>query len=131
MTITPEEAAEMLGLSIQTIQKWLRSGKLKGSKVGNLWRIDPKDVRALLPERAKFPVKPTSEVWEVSFVSIGEGRLIVTTNGRPVRVIDKSQRDSAIRMIAEAMGEDVRVSVWVPAVEHGGEFEQWLSTKRA
>lgn len=39
--ITPEEAAEILSVSETTIKKWLRSGKLKGSKLGGIngvWR---------------------------------------------------------------------------------------------
>lgn len=39
--ITPEEAAIILNVSETTIKKWLRSGKLKGSKLGGsngVWR---------------------------------------------------------------------------------------------
>jgi excisionase family DNA binding protein len=32
--LTPEEAGEVLKVSPSTIKKWLRAGKLKGSKLG-------------------------------------------------------------------------------------------------
>ena len=37
--LTPEAAAEQLAVSIRTIKNLLRSGKLRGVKVGNLWRL--------------------------------------------------------------------------------------------
>lgn len=36
---TVEEAAEALGISSQTMGKWLRAGKIRGVKVGRLWRV--------------------------------------------------------------------------------------------
>ncbi|HAG11755.1 MAG TPA: DNA-binding protein [Desulfotomaculum sp.] len=37
---SPEEAALVLGVNIRTITKWLREGKLTGSKLGKVWRIE-------------------------------------------------------------------------------------------
>jgi putative molybdopterin biosynthesis protein len=37
--LTPEEVAERLRVAKQTVYAWLKSGQLKGVKVGNLWRI--------------------------------------------------------------------------------------------
>ena len=37
--LTTEEAAEWLGVKPQTVAKWLRMGRLKGVKIGRLWRI--------------------------------------------------------------------------------------------
>lgn len=42
--ITPVQAAERLQVSVFTIQEWLRQGKLKGFKVGRLWRIREADL---------------------------------------------------------------------------------------
>ena len=36
---TPEEAAEVLGVSAYTVGQWLRAGKIRGVKVGRLWRV--------------------------------------------------------------------------------------------
>ena len=36
---TPEEIAKELKVSKKAIYYWLNNGKLKGIKVGNLWRV--------------------------------------------------------------------------------------------
>lgn len=36
---TVEEAAEHLGVSMVTVGRWLRSGNLRGVKVGRAWRV--------------------------------------------------------------------------------------------
>jgi len=46
--LTPEEAAARLKISRLTIGDWLRSGKLKGLKVGRLWRVRESDLEAFL-----------------------------------------------------------------------------------
>jgi excisionase family DNA binding protein len=50
---TPEEAAARLKISRLTIGDWLRSGKLKGVKVGRLWRVRESDMEIFLKEGAK------------------------------------------------------------------------------
>lgn len=46
--LTPKEAVELFKLSPVTIKKWLWQGKLKGVKVGSLWRIRERDLAAFL-----------------------------------------------------------------------------------
>ncbi|MHB1255259.1 MAG: helix-turn-helix domain-containing protein [Dethiobacteraceae bacterium] len=45
---TPEEVAEILKTHRETVYNWLRSGKLKGVKVINLWRISETELKRLL-----------------------------------------------------------------------------------
>ncbi|OAT79307.1 helix-turn-helix domain-containing protein [Desulfotomaculum copahuensis] len=45
---TPEEAAEYLSISILTVKKWLRSGKLNGVKISNMWRVRESDLEELI-----------------------------------------------------------------------------------
>lgn len=37
--LTPEEVAEILAVPVETLRVWLRQGKIRGVKVGQLWRI--------------------------------------------------------------------------------------------
>ena len=37
--LSVEEAAEILGVHIDTLRRWLREGEIKGEKFGRLWRI--------------------------------------------------------------------------------------------
>lgn len=46
--LTPMEAAARLKVSRLTLGDWLRSGKLKGVKVGSLWRVRESDLEAFL-----------------------------------------------------------------------------------
>jgi excisionase family DNA binding protein len=46
--LTPEQVAERLHISRLTIGNWLRSGKLKGVKVGRLWRVRESDLETFL-----------------------------------------------------------------------------------
>lgn len=41
--LTPIEIAAILRVERKTVLRWLRVGRMKGIKVGNMWRIDPKD----------------------------------------------------------------------------------------
>ena len=34
-----EEAAAIMGISPQTLGKWLRAGRIRGVKLGRVWRI--------------------------------------------------------------------------------------------
>lgn len=45
---TPEGAAEALMVSPKTIREWLRTGKLKGVKLGRLWRVRERDLQEFL-----------------------------------------------------------------------------------
>jgi excisionase family DNA binding protein len=48
--LTPEDAAKVLLVKPETVREWLRSGKLKGAKVGRLWRVRESDLEAFLKE---------------------------------------------------------------------------------
>jgi excisionase family DNA binding protein len=39
--LTPEEVAEQLQVAVKTVKDWLRAGKLRGIKMGQLWRVEP------------------------------------------------------------------------------------------
>lgn len=41
---TPEEAAAILKVHLNTIYNWLNNGELKGVKIGDLWRIHKDDL---------------------------------------------------------------------------------------
>lgn len=51
--MTPEQAADQLVVSPKTLRDWLRSGRLRGVKVGRLWRVRPSDLEAFIQEPAK------------------------------------------------------------------------------
>ncbi len=51
---TPEEVAEILTLSPNTIRAWLRNGHIKGIKVsGKAWRIKESELNRLLEDNSQ------------------------------------------------------------------------------
>ncbi len=53
--LSPEDVAERLAVNPATIRSWLRSGKLKGVKLGKkMWRIDEREVKKLLVREEDF-----------------------------------------------------------------------------
>lgn len=46
--LTVDEAAAILKVAPNTIRDWLKSGKLKGGKIGRLWRIKRADIDELV-----------------------------------------------------------------------------------
>jgi excisionase family DNA binding protein len=48
---TIEEVAEGLRLSPITVSRWVKTGYLRGAKVGSLWRIRVEDVEQFVRER--------------------------------------------------------------------------------
>ncbi|SDJ36219.1 MULTISPECIES: helix-turn-helix domain-containing protein [Halanaerobium] len=49
---TPDEIAEKLKVSEQTIRRYLREKKLEGFKLGNTWRITEKSFLDFIEERS-------------------------------------------------------------------------------
>lgn len=45
---TPEEAAKKLKIARRTVYHWLREGKIKGKKLGNMWRISEAEIDRIL-----------------------------------------------------------------------------------
>lgn len=45
--LTPEEAAEILGVGLATVYKKLRAGDLAGFQLGRQWRIPPGELEKL------------------------------------------------------------------------------------
>ena len=46
--LTIEEAAARLKLKPQTVRDWLKAGRLKGVKLGRVWRVDAEALDRLL-----------------------------------------------------------------------------------
>ena len=52
MTLNATEAADALGLHRNTLQGWLRDGRIQGEKVGGEWRIPAEEVARMQKERS-------------------------------------------------------------------------------
>ncbi|HEX4607537.1 MAG TPA: helix-turn-helix domain-containing protein [Urbifossiella sp.] len=45
---TPDEVAELLSVSLRSVRRWTRTGRLKGVKVGRFFRYRPDDVKVAM-----------------------------------------------------------------------------------
>lgn len=45
---TPEEVAEILHVTRRTVYGWIKSGKLKASKVGRGWRVKREELDSFI-----------------------------------------------------------------------------------
>ena len=52
--LTVEDAAKVLLVKPTTVREWLKAGKLKGMKMGRLWRVWKSELEAFLREDEGF-----------------------------------------------------------------------------
>jgi len=55
--ISAAEAANRLNVTSSRVRKMIASGRLKATKVGNMWLIDPKDLDAVKNRKVGRPRK--------------------------------------------------------------------------
>lgn len=55
----PQEIADLLGVKVLTIYRWIKSGKLHAVKIGQ-WRISESDLQELLKGDQNNNARPTS-----------------------------------------------------------------------
>ena len=53
------EAAKRLNVAVSRVQKMIVAKRLKDTKVGNVWLIDPKDLEAVKDRKVGRPRKST------------------------------------------------------------------------
>lgn len=49
--LTTTEAAEVLKIHRVTLWKWLKTGKIRGAKIGRVWRIKREDLESFVNGR--------------------------------------------------------------------------------
>jgi excisionase family DNA binding protein len=50
---TPDEISKKLSVKVITVQRWLRSGKLRGFKIDRIWRVRGSEFDAFVLQREK------------------------------------------------------------------------------
>jgi excisionase family DNA binding protein len=59
--LTPEDVAKELSVSPLSVRHWLRSGRLKGVKISNLWRIRESEVDRFIAKREQLNQEETAQ----------------------------------------------------------------------
>ena len=61
--VSIDEAAALCGgVNPETVRGWLRAGKLKGYKIGVLWKIKRADLEAFIAASSNQPAKEPQDV---------------------------------------------------------------------
>ncbi len=58
--LTPGQVAERLQLQERTVTRWLRTGYLRGFKLGKEWRVSSADLRSFMEKHANKPLDETA-----------------------------------------------------------------------
>jgi excisionase family DNA binding protein len=49
--LTPQEVSDLLRVSVYTVRRWIKQGRLPAYKVGRVWRIRESDLDTWLNEK--------------------------------------------------------------------------------
>ena len=114
---SPEQVAELLGLHVRTVRRYVRDGRLPATRIGKQYRIARADVDALTDRPAPRPGPPRVEASSVVHVDGVHPRLAhrLRTTGRggesrcggrrpPVEVLHEPARD---RLTVVVLGDAV------------------------
>ena len=55
--LTMKQVAYYMNVSSRTVMRWLETGWLRGTRIGGVIRIHPKDLNDLIDERTITPTK--------------------------------------------------------------------------
>jgi excisionase family DNA binding protein len=69
---TVEEISKMLDMHIKTIQRYIREGKIKASKVGKAWKVSGHDLSTFLGEEPKIEEQKPAKVSTVVDIELYE-----------------------------------------------------------
>ena len=58
--LTPTDVAERLQLQERTVTRWLRTGYLRGFKLGKEWRVSSEDLYSFIEHHANKPLDKTA-----------------------------------------------------------------------
>jgi excisionase family DNA binding protein len=89
LLMTTAEVSQHIQIELRTVTRWLRTGCLRGRKVGRYWRIAPDDLESFLESHANRPCE--------------DGAAALVRNGRAEKVdpsdamADKENRPLQIR----------------------------------
>ncbi|HCK80731.1 MAG TPA: hypothetical protein DIC59_04615 [Candidatus Competibacteraceae bacterium] len=93
-TYTPEQAAKILQVTVQTVRKWLRNNELTGANTPAGWRLTPADLETWL-DRQRQPRPPRGN-------TSGLNRTRPDWEAAPLRKHEQSDDDAGLVAAAEA-----------------------------
>jgi len=119
--LKPEEAATRLACSPKAVRQWLREGKLRGSRVGRLWRISEEDLAAFIAGGfAQKGARQTHRTAATKRTPPGETKLRKPRRPRPVKMLEHIAVNAlppAVSVLKDLDPAAVAGSEWVHELE--------------
>ena len=114
-----EQVAEMLGMHIKTIQRYMREGVLPAARIGNRWRVSGHDLSAFTErrgdEKLKEPLDSPVMVSSVADIQVeGRDEAIRIMNTLTAGLNSKPPEYGASKMTVQFIEPErtVRVMLW-------------------
>src|SRR5262245_39729692 len=123
--LSPDDAAERLGVAPKTIRAWLRTGKVRGIRAGRLWRLRPEDLPGRRAETQPPPVDDQSGASTVDQSPAGSGPAaeLREMRRREGLLADLARSSMFTIDLPAVMAKAVAYVVQVLDVEYAGVFE--------
>src|SRR5262245_5391586 len=123
--LSPDDAAERLGVAPKTIRAWLRTGKVRGIRAGRLWRLRPEDLPGRRAETQPPPVDDQSGASTVDQSPAGSGPAaeLREMRRREGLLADLARSTMFTIDLPAVMAKAVAYVVQVLDVEYAGVFE--------
>jgi len=115
---SPEQVAEKLGMHVKTIQRYIRTGMLPATRIGNRWRVLEGDLaaftRANRPEKSAQPERGirVSSVLDIPIENRDEAIRIVNTLTAALNSKPSSYGQSSMTTQFIEPEKMVRVALW-------------------
>src|SRR5438067_10493444 len=122
--LSPDDAAERLGVAPKAVRAWLRTGKVRGVRAGRLWRLRPEDLPGRRPDAGVRPVDDDAAESPASEPP-GSGRAaeVRELRRREGLLADLSRSTMFTIDLPAVMAKAVAYVVQVLDVEYAGVFE--------
>lgn len=118
VTYSTSEVAKFVGVSQQTINAWIRDGKIKGvEKNGGKWSKIPEDAEVVLSNGKRFTITTLKSNWEAENQEPEVDE--ITYLEHSIREFEKKYNDKTFeevfgdKTILELTEEDTDASVWL------------------
>jgi excisionase family DNA binding protein len=104
--LSPEQAGERLGVSVYTVRRWIKEGRLRAFKPGKEYRIRASDLEEFLRAREVRPKAPRRSPFEPSFNDVLAGEERPEASSQP-RTRSGAEGHLTIRRTPEDLAENL------------------------
>jgi len=109
-----DEIANLLGMHVKTIQKYVREGKIKATKVGKAWQVSGHDLSSFMGETPEVTEKndKVSSVVDLKIYSTDDAIRISNMLTASMKMNDISFKGSTLNVMHIQSENTLRIMLW-------------------